>query len=447
MRVTLSCAVSYAGVTAVAFVEKGFNVLYLRNLHYLKTVRIGDSSIISKIKSSVILVASAILIFPACMFDAGGIPMGNEIEDGGQRRDGEIVEDGGVGNDVYEEGEGGVVDSVCGNGVVEEGEDCENNDLNGKTCSDFAGLQAGVLTCGEDCRFDFSSCTGCGNGILENEEECDGSDFGGATCETLGFDGGDLSCNVGCRFVKTGCYKCGDDVREGPEQCDGSDLGGMSCVDLEGFHSGTLSCSEGCLFNTNECAECGDGDCHASEEGGVCKQDCSDPIFEEDFGSGGNWPGDWDFWDADDGSGETYWGRDDGKSRSGSYSLWCAKGGDGPDEDLLGNLSYRNDMHAYAIYPLDLSGVSGNVMVSFWVWCKVAGGNDWFKFIHSGDGGDTYQGSGEYGGSGSWEYMEFDVSQHAGNADFVFGFLFNSNGIGSWELGAYVDDVRVVEWW
>lgn len=47
--------------------------------------------------------------------------------------------------------------SVCGNEVVENGEDCENGDLQGKTCSNL-GYSSGNLSCDISCSFDTSSC-------------------------------------------------------------------------------------------------------------------------------------------------------------------------------------------------------------------------------------------------------------------------------------------------
>lgn len=48
--------------------------------------------------------------------------------------------------------------SICGNNVVEGGEDCEGSDLNGKSCSDIAGFSGGTLACDISCSFDTSNC-------------------------------------------------------------------------------------------------------------------------------------------------------------------------------------------------------------------------------------------------------------------------------------------------
>lgn len=47
---------------------------------------------------------------------------------------------------------------VCGNGVVDVGEMCDGNDLDGQTCAQM-GLPAGTLTCSASCQsFDTSGC-------------------------------------------------------------------------------------------------------------------------------------------------------------------------------------------------------------------------------------------------------------------------------------------------
>jgi hypothetical protein len=45
----------------------------------------------------------------------------------------------------------------------------------------------------------------CGNGIVELGEECDGIDLAGGTCQALGFDGGVLACSEQCSYDDGGC--------------------------------------------------------------------------------------------------------------------------------------------------------------------------------------------------------------------------------------------------
>lgn len=45
----------------------------------------------------------------------------------------------------------------------------------------------------------------CGNNVLDDGEQCDGLDFGDATCESVGFGGGTLKCNAFCNIVVSSC--------------------------------------------------------------------------------------------------------------------------------------------------------------------------------------------------------------------------------------------------
>jgi agmatine deiminase len=46
----------------------------------------------------------------------------------------------------------------------------------------------------------------CGDGVIEEEEECDLYFLNGASCENLGYDGGMLKCRDDCSFDTTGCF-------------------------------------------------------------------------------------------------------------------------------------------------------------------------------------------------------------------------------------------------
>lgn len=45
----------------------------------------------------------------------------------------------------------------------------------------------------------------CGNGILESGEQCDGAQLGGQTCQSKNYTGGTLSCAAGCVFNVSAC--------------------------------------------------------------------------------------------------------------------------------------------------------------------------------------------------------------------------------------------------
>ena len=60
----------------------------------------------------------------------------------------------------------------CGNGVIDDGEDCEGTNLNGKTCADAKPMSTGELSCGSDCKFVTDAC------ILPPEgSDCDSKTF------------------------------------------------------------------------------------------------------------------------------------------------------------------------------------------------------------------------------------------------------------------------------
>ncbi|MFH1376205.1 MAG: NosD domain-containing protein [Candidatus Woesearchaeota archaeon] len=138
-----------------------------------------------------------------------------ELEEGEECDDGNLINGDGCSADCMIEGEG----AVCGNGVLENGEECDDGNLiNGDGCSD-------------DCMIEGEGAV-CGNGVLENGEECDcGSSWectleglNNKTCYDFGGDPDDgyLSCyqpstDSPCKYDTTHCeeddeddFKCGD---------------------------------------------------------------------------------------------------------------------------------------------------------------------------------------------------------------------------------------------
>lgn len=83
---------------------------------------------------------------------------------------------------------------------------------------------------------------GCGNGIIEEAEECDGTDFGNRTCVTEGFESGNLLCSPTCTLLTTSCTKrCGNGVLDPGEACDG-DAGVPACSNF-GYGVCTALCT------------------------------------------------------------------------------------------------------------------------------------------------------------------------------------------------------------
>lgn len=79
--------------------------------------------------------------------------------------------------------------STCGNGVRDPSEQCEGLDLAGNSCTTIGlGFTGGILSCNVGtCTFDTSLCTGaptivCGNGIIEGTEQCDDNNTANGDC-------------------------------------------------------------------------------------------------------------------------------------------------------------------------------------------------------------------------------------------------------------------------
>jgi len=98
-------------------------------------------------------------------------------------------------------------------------------------------LAAGIAACGAGDRSDPFAL--CGNGILDKGEQC---------------DDGDANSDTGVCLTTCRTAVCGDGfVDVGMEQCDQNNLRFQSCASL-GFPGGTLSCSAACTFDTSSCS-------------------------------------------------------------------------------------------------------------------------------------------------------------------------------------------------
>jgi hypothetical protein len=142
---------------------------------------------------------------------------------------------------------------TCGDGLIEGGEKCDGSNLADQTCI-TQGFVDGTLQCAADCMsFDPSACISapnCGNGVVEDGEQCDGS-VGDQTCESLGYGGGTLSCSGACLYETSGCFACGDGVLQAGEECDGGDFGGLTCQSY-GYDIGFLDCYD-CVIDSSNC--------------------------------------------------------------------------------------------------------------------------------------------------------------------------------------------------
>lgn len=144
--------------------------------------------------------------------------------------------------------------AVCGNGVIEDGEECDDGFFNSDVLPD---------TCRRHC-----VSPRCGDGVVDTGEEC---------------DDGNTTSNDGCSSICTREPGCGDGVLDPGEQCDDGnkeDGDGCSSACRWEYDCGDGFCDtehgETCLLCPQDCCPCGDGICESQkgETCRLCKDDC-----------------------------------------------------------------------------------------------------------------------------------------------------------------------------
>ncbi|HET6583581.1 MAG TPA: hypothetical protein VFG69_09035, partial [Nannocystaceae bacterium] len=137
--------------------------------------------------------------------------------------------------------------SLCGNGVVDPGEECDDADpIDIDECDNECLLPIcgdGIVQPGEDCDFgrgndDHGACKRdcsaaiCGDGVVHaGVEVCDGEDLGESGCEELGYGGGTLACVRTCDALDVGgCTVCADgELCDAYQPCENVCESGSQC--------------------------------------------------------------------------------------------------------------------------------------------------------------------------------------------------------------------------
>ncbi len=197
--------------------------------------------------------------------------------------------------------EPGLPCELCGNGVVETNEACDDGDTEG---GDGCAADCRTVEENYNCYFPGFACALCGNGLVEVGEECDEGHIDAPANATEG-------CNDLCRIVEPWscpmagqpCELCGDGVIDAFESCDdgnnanddgcdstcqvelGFDCSGDECVAAacgDGFVAGDEECDDGNLQSGDGCSFVCDVEKGFSCEGalGCRRTECGDGILE-----------------------------------------------------------------------------------------------------------------------------------------------------------------------
>ncbi|MGM0596218.1 MAG: DUF4215 domain-containing protein [Myxococcota bacterium] len=374
-----------------------------------------------------------------CCPDCGNgiLEEGEECDDGNNTSD-----DGCSRGCLDEDGE-----AVCGNGIWELGEECDDGNLTAHDgCSPecvreyVCGDDECTVAEGESCRnCQKDCCPACGNGVQQTGEICDTDDLNDRTCEMFGYDGGDLSCTDWCTYDFSTCTgtgpECGNDVKEYGEECDGDDMDNQDCSTL-GYLGGLAFCNTDCTIN---------------------KTGCTDMIryFFEDFDELLP-PNNWQFvypWE---------WGTPSSVGPSNAFSgnscVATVIEGDTPSD-----LDYSTN--SMTTPPIDLSNAD-NPVLFFWAWADLTDStynDDAWHVEYSLDNGSSWtlitdvdpqytstEGSSEgweyFEGSDSWNPYTANLASLAGETNVLLRFsAYFDHSSYTGESGIYIDDLMVVE--
>ena len=180
--------------------------------------------------------------------------------------------------------------AICGNGILEEGEACDDeNTLDNDGCSAGCKVEDGWTCEGKNCH----EKPRCGDGNLDEGEKCDDkNNLNGDGCSSECAIEDGWSC-VGGKHCKRDPY-CGDGVLDDDEACDdgneNEDDGCSKCKIDDGYRCWVegelcypMTCGDGILDPEKEACDRGkehnDAEYNFEKKDGLCMPNCQKPGF------------------------------------------------------------------------------------------------------------------------------------------------------------------------
>lgn len=163
---------------------------------------------------------------------------------------------------------GGVASPVCGNGIIDTGETCDDENTVTENCA--YGLTS-CSVCDSSCHSSAGTVSFCGDGVKDINEGCDDGNTQTEDC-AYGLTSCTV-CNMSCQQQEGGSWYCGDsslDVIFGEECDDGNTMDGDGCSSTcktqsiacssnmdceEGYSCYESSCVEGCTYQATVACE------------------------------------------------------------------------------------------------------------------------------------------------------------------------------------------------
>ncbi len=132
---------------------------------------------------------------------------------------------------------------LCGNGVLDPGEECDGSAFGGFTCPS----PSGALLCTGDCKIDFSECPEASSTTTSSTSPTTTTTTPSTTTSTTSIPPTTTSTTTTTTTTTT--LRCGNGILDPGEECDGSAFGGFTCPSP----GGALLCTGDCKIDFSEC--------------------------------------------------------------------------------------------------------------------------------------------------------------------------------------------------